>query len=758
MSNIDKEERISSLLKSHIDLASTYVDGKIAPDRIKAYDYYYGKLPAPRKNSPSIVRKVVSQKVQELLPQLKDPFLSGRDVVKFIPYNKEDGFNARVASATVNQILKQDNALDSIYTTLILDGLIAKNGIIKAYWDKSEEYQTTSFSNLTMAAVDMLLASNEDEEIALVDDELIENDPEFNLEQILGILTQQFQINIPALYPLGYEVLTKKATDWDKLLKQLPSLKTEISNLRKSGLTYSGVIEREVDTSTVKIVNIQPENFLIDEDAICISDATFVAERRKVSVSELDRMDFSKEKVNKVIDGAASYIDNSNVSIARNQFDDTDTSKYNYSADQSEDDITLYECYIKTSLVEYSEEKSRGKRSKLYQIFYCNGVVLSYEEVDEVPFYSWTPLPVAHKFYGQSLAETLFDEQDTLTAALRGATQYLAFSTNPRYKSVGGAEYNLGAFQANLPGSVVPIAKGDLVPFEYPRLDQGIFQIMSTIESNVENNTGVSKMSTGLDPNALNPSVSATAVSLTMGASERRLKAIAQNLATNAILPCMQYVYELYRKNSEKDLIVTVDGKDVKVNPKSLPQRRNLEIEYSISKTDKVEHANTLLSLKQRIMADPQLQKYHGPEECRNLEIDVLNDMNVWDPERYLVLEAPSGPTPAEQMAAQQADMQHQMAMQQLQIQQAQVQLEQSRVQADAQYKMATMQLEQAKFDHQVRVDADKQSLAEAQLQLDSQIAKDKQILSEQKTEADILSTTAELHLEEVQNRGVAIG
>lgn len=753
MSEQDRLDRLGSLLKGHVDRASNYVDSKIGPDRYKAYEYFYGRLPAPKKNSPSIVRNVVAQKVNELLPQLKDPFLSGRDIVKFIPYDSKDGMSSRIASGIVNQILKQDNNLDKIYTTLILDGLIAKNGIIKAYWDKSEEIQETAFSNLTKEAVDILLNT---EGVTLVDDELEENDPEFNIENILKILPTEIASQIPQMYPLGYEVLVKKATDWNKLVKQLPQLKNILTELRKSGITYSGEIERSVDTSTVKITNIQPENFIIDEDATCIEDSTFVAERRTVTVSELVQMGFPMNIIDDVVDSALAQSD-SMVSLGRNSFDNTDTNTYITSVDKSEKDVTLYECYIRTSLVKYTAEKSKGKRSKLYQMYYCGGKVLSYEEVDEIPFYSWTPFAVAHKFFGQSLAETLFNEQDTLTAALRGATQYLAFSTNPRYKGVGGAEYSLPAFQANLPGSIVPIAKGDLVPFEYPRLDQGIFQIMQTIETNVENNTGVSKMSTGLDPNSLSSNVSATAVSLTMGASERRLKSIAQNLASNAILPCMKYVYELYRKNSEKALSITIDGKDVKVDPKSLPQRNALEIDYAISRTDKIDHANSLLQLKSRIAADPQLQKYHTPQECRNLEVDILNDQGIFDPERYLSQSTPQGPTATEQQQTQLAQQAQQLQMQQLQLEQAKLQLDQSKAQMDAQYKQAMLQLEQAKFEHSKNVDADNFELESKRLQLNAEVASDKQTLSEQSLEAKIHTDTAEIALEASQNRGVDI-
>lgn len=746
-----KREELQSLLEFHINSAKNYVDTKIAPNRTKSFEYYYGERPVPKKNAPDIVQKIVAQKVNALIPQLKDPFLSGRDIVKFIPYNQEDGRDARIASALVNKVLKTNNNMDKILHNVIFDGLLCKNGTIKCYWEKSEKIVTETFEGLTKDAVDILLASSKD--LTLVDNTLEEVDPPFNLNAIMGMLPAGM---LEQLYPAGPEELRKKATDWKKLKKAIPTIADQIENIRAQGVTYNGELERKSDTSSVKIVNVRPEDFLIDEDSTCIEEATFVGERRKVSLSELYKMDFKSDLLEEVEDAGAAKFSNDvgNVNTARNSFDSTDVYTSSITSDEAEQKYELYEIYLKTSIVKDKEYSS------LYQIFYCNDVILDCTEVDEVPYYSWSPVMIAHKFYGMSLAEQLFSEQDAATATMRGMLQYLAFSTNPRYKAVQGTEYNLAAFQANLPGSVVPINKGDLIPFEFPRLDPGMFQTMQTISQSADDNTGVNKMSAGMSQDALQSNVSATAVSMSMGMSERRIKTYATNLANNCLLPCYKYVYELIRKNSEQPIILTIDGKDVRVNPKSLPIRDKLEIDYSLSRNDKLEHANVLLGLKARIAQDPQLQSYHSPQKCHNLETDIMADLGVYDIENYLDDVNTPNPAQAQAQAKQQAlqDQAAQLQIEQLKLEQARIQLEQQKVQAEAQYKAGMLQLEMMKFDHQKNVDLDSYRLKREELTYKQQVAADQQQLAEQELEHDVLKSTAEIQIESEQNRPANIG
>jgi len=74
-------------------------------------------------------------------------------------------------------------------------------------------------------------------------------------------------------------------------------------------------------------------------------------------------------------------------------------------------EIEVFECYVKTDI------EGKGIAS-LVQAFYASNEILQdekgkemVEEVDYVPFHSICPIPIPHKFFGNSLADRTTDIQ-----------------------------------------------------------------------------------------------------------------------------------------------------------------------------------------------------------------------------------------------------------------------------------------------------------------------------------------------------------
>ncbi len=79
--------------------------------------------------------------------------------------------------------------------------------------------------------------------------------------------------------------------------------------------------------------------------------------------------------------------------------------------DPSMQEIEVFECYVKTDI------DGKGIAS-LVQVFYASNEILEdekgkemVEEVDYVPFHSICPIPIPHKFFGNSLADRTVDLQ-----------------------------------------------------------------------------------------------------------------------------------------------------------------------------------------------------------------------------------------------------------------------------------------------------------------------------------------------------------
>ena len=80
--------------------------------------------------------------------------------------------------------------------------------------------------------------------------------------------------------------------------------------------------------------------------------------------------------------------------------------------------MTVYEAYLPLDMTTPKGEPSQG--ASLYQIVVCGDKVLSVEAVAEIPLRFWSPVMVAHKAIGMSIADVTMDIQSSVTNAVRG--------------------------------------------------------------------------------------------------------------------------------------------------------------------------------------------------------------------------------------------------------------------------------------------------------------------------------------------------
>ena len=59
--------------------------------------------------------------------------------------------------------------------------------------------------------------------------------------------------------------------------------------------------------------------------------------------------------------------------------------------------------------------------------------MLDMELVSEMPFRTFTPFPLPHRFYGMSLADQLCDLQKTMSSLKRGVVDHLMLTTTSRW-------------------------------------------------------------------------------------------------------------------------------------------------------------------------------------------------------------------------------------------------------------------------------------------------------------------------------------
>ena len=282
------EEELLARIQSEITDALGYSD-TISEQRTKSMDYYYG-LPFGNEvdGRSQYVDSSVMDTIEWIKPSLMRVFASGEEMVRFNPIGPEDVESAEQATDYVNYIFTRDNNGWEILYTWFTDALLQKNGIVKCWWDETEEWNREEYNNLEEMEFTVLL---EDDDV---------------------------------------EVLEHTAYE------------------ENGGTYHDVVISRRAGKGRVKIENVTPDEFLIARESKSIEDANFVCQRVLKTVSELREMgyDFDVDELGSGDD----MVEYSSERLSRFAYDDS--ARYEGFGDSNPEEALrtfwLHESFIRT--------------------------------------------------------------------------------------------------------------------------------------------------------------------------------------------------------------------------------------------------------------------------------------------------------------------------------------------------------------------------------------------------------------------------
>lgn len=141
------DSELKALLAQEERSALGYLSSELSDQRRRAMEYYLGEpFGDEREGRSQVVSRDVSDTVEGILPALLDIFTAGDDVVRFEPQNKEDEPAAQQATEYVNWVFLRDNPGFLVLYSMFKDALLQKTGIVKVYWEKTEEEQVQTYA------------------------------------------------------------------------------------------------------------------------------------------------------------------------------------------------------------------------------------------------------------------------------------------------------------------------------------------------------------------------------------------------------------------------------------------------------------------------------------------------------------------------------------------------------------------------------------------------------------------------------------
>ena len=659
MDSLMDENKLKSIIESEIDNALGFIETDTTDERQKALEYY---LREPYGNEiegkSQIVTGEVAEVVDGALPQLIRVFTSSDNVVEFQPVNDGDEPFAKQATEYCNWVFYKENDGFLILHNWFKDALLQKTGVVKAYWDDKQEVTKEKYENLSD---DELLMLMQDQEFEVISQETIENSIEV-IDPMTGM---------PAVDPMT----------------GMPMMQTNrIHNVK---------VKKTVNKGSVVVENIPPEEFLISKRAKTIEDSPFVAHRRQMTRSELIAMGFDR----KIVEGlsAGDTLEFSPERIARYTRGEEPNSMG--SQDESMEIIEVYECYIKT---DYNNDGI----AELRRVVYASHEILEDMDCDYVPFHSICPIPIPHKFYGQSLADRALDLQLIKSTVVRQMLDNLYLTNNYRVGAVEG-QVNLDDLLTSTAGGVVRIKNPNaIVPMTVQSNVAQSFPMLEYLDGIQARRTGVSDSQNGIDPNILQ-NVTAAAVSAMSQASAGKLELIARIFAETGVKSLFKGILQLLCKYQDKERVIRLNGKFIPFNPREWNDQYNVSINVGLGTGTRQEQLATMqmiLSKQEEIiqgygLSNPLVSiKQYRDTLAKFINMAGFKDatafMNEITPEQNEQLSQPTPKQPdsnveATQILAQvereKADLRSRTEMSKLDLEREQMQLDNARKQLELQ-------------------------------------------------------------------------
>ena len=457
-------------LRAHIDreVAASLIwqDDVLSQEQARNLSYYFGNpLGDEAEGRSQLVSWDVFEVVETATPEFLEPFFSEEKLADLDPVTPADLQYAKDATEYVNYKLLKSNPAFEIFSSWVKDGLLAKLGVVRVWFDETKIKQRRTYK-MPVQAITMLA---QDPKVEIVEAERVDEDdgpPQF--DPMTGLPIEMYEVT--CLHDRG-----------------------------PRGLRYE---------------NVAPENFVISRHAVSEESVTTLGEIRCYRASDLVDMGFPKDQIDELTDydinvqrSEIRQIRDRSQSVTGSDFLDVDPNR---------------QIHLFFGFTRY-DANGDGVAEWRRVLMGGNGEPLENDEVDDHEYCMWTPIKVPHRVHGMAYADPVAPIQELNTSLQRQFIDSLFLANNPRTYAVD-KKVNMADLLDNRIGGIVRMSEPGMAG---PMVTSTVaVESMNGLEwgkTMRENRIGVLRNGTGLDKDSLNPRT-AKEVSVVESAQQRRMK------------------------------------------------------------------------------------------------------------------------------------------------------------------------------------------------------------------------------------------
>ena len=676
------DDELIAILRAEEADATSYYTSELATDQADAMDRYFGaKYGNEVQGRSSVTTHDIEDTINWMMPDLMRVFMSADDLISCNPAAAADEDHVDLAAQYLEHILFVDNPGATIIHDFAFDGLLQRLGVVSVLWQ----------------------------------------DPRPKVPELLE--------------GVGIEQLMKLQADPEYKILEHDEIAGEGDNPQP---TFKLKVQRTPKMGRVHIENIPPEEIALSRRARAFpsanrgtsQSANYVRRKQQRYLADVAREfpDFKEELTSGegTNAGTEQYTDADPRVLARFQSESVPIGREgsNHELRKTCEFLTEY------LWIDYDEDGI----VELRRILRVGNTVLENLAVDDCEFKTWSPIRVAHRAIGRSIADTIIDLQKIRTTIMRLLLDGLSQSLVPRAyintmmideegiddfldAEVGGTVRGKGAAQDAISMLISPDVSGPaLTTLEY-------------VDQKSEQQSGVTRHSQGIAPDAITKT--AAGIDMLQSAAGERIEMVARWLGL-ALEEVLKRALQLVVNHQDGARWVKIKGKPIDVDPRTWSDEMSVSVHVGQASASRQQQLANLgaIALKQEQsiqVGGPQnpvcdvtklIYTYSRMTEGMGFR-DAGKFWNTPDVAKQLLDQAAQQP-PAEDPKMAEVKLKGQIASQELQ-QKAQAQ------QQEFQFKTQTAQAESAARAQadQVKAAADQQT-AQIKANNDIQIARQK--------------------------------
>ena len=577
-----KKEIIISKLQQDIEAANAYYESEIEPKIMERYQIYksdkgfYNKMFPILSKRCTLATTDVHDTISSIMPSIMKTFFSSDDVITIAARDGslEDEKRAEIMQELINYQFENGHFYMTAYQWF-LDALITNLGILKLDWERTyKEQQTTD-----KIAMDQL---------------------------------QQF---VAELEHNGGQMLEMEPSEID-------------------GTAVVTYVTKVIDKNRPRFANVSAAEFRVDPAATSIEDADFVAHRKIVTIDYLRKKAlndiYDKTAVEKVAESAEqphfTHLD---------QHNNHNIDEANNNVDSGRRKIELYECYVRLNA---SDDKNAVLQDMIVTLAGDQILRMERNTYERAPFFLISPFPQPHKIWPElGIVDLLSPEQHTKTAILRQMIYNLAQNNDSRMAVDVTQLVDVNdLLKDNRYIRVRGEAQKAVQPLVSTPLQPWSFDMLSYLDQQRENKSGITRYNQGLDGQGLNKT--ATGINLIQQAANQRLELICRTLAETGMRDLMRHVIKLNQLFINQPLVIRLANQPLQIDPEDLDGEFDLLVDAGMGTSTKQEKIQALQMLEPLIEKMAQVGMA-GPKQFRNAFEKFSTNLGFKDASQFLMSE-----------------------------------------------------------------------------------------------------------------------